>query len=84
VIAADTRATSGPIVADKVCNAEAGDRHVSNDENRIVKSSITLRPTSGVLVLVLLPTLNLLPPSPPPTLNFTHSPPGENLALQHA
>lgn len=61
-IAADTRATSGPIVADKVRTNLGGDANliiVSDTQTRIAKSSITSRLKSGAPVLVpqLIPNL---------------------------
>lgn len=81
VIAADTRATSGPIVADKVCGLQSSAHGQLTDvSHRTARSSITSPLRSGVLVPVPRQTLNSPPRSWPPTSNSTPSPPAANHA----
>jgi len=83
VIAADTRATSGPIVADKVLNFDRNITRASLINLRTVRSFITSLLRSGVQVPVLLPIQN----SPlllfHPTSNFTLSRQVASHASQH-
>jgi hypothetical protein len=82
VIAADTRATSGPIVADKVRRlAQALARAFTNTMYRTARSSTTSHLRSGVPVPVPQQTLNSPLPSWPPTSNSTPSPPAVSHAL---
>lgn len=84
VIAADTRATSGPIVADKVCNRHVA-RVVVSDQClmiifcRIVRSFTTSLPRSGALELVRPPTPNSPRLSYPPISSCMLSRPAANL-----
>ena len=82
VIAADTRATSGPIVADKNCEKVRASR-TSTCPRRTQSNhcrSTTSQITSDAAVQELQQTRNLLPRSSPRTWNCTHSLPAASLA----
>ena len=67
VIAADTRATSGPIVADKVRSLTAEHRTQADGISRTAKSYIILLHRFGAQALVLQRTPNSPPPLFPQT-----------------
>jgi len=69
VIAADTRATSGPIVADKVRSARARRRLLLTPHHRTARSCTTLPPRFGAPARVPLP----IPSSPRPSSQATLS-----------
>ena len=89
VIAADTRATSGPIVADKASQTQTAQLGITYNEpgsskiltvpHRIARNFITLPLKFGVREQVPLRIPNSPPPSSPPTLSYTPSPQAENL-----
>lgn len=83
VIAADTRATSGPIVADKVLDLDCNITRTSLTSLRTVRSFITSLLRSGVQVPVLLPIQNSPPLLFHPTSNFTLSPQVASHASRH-
>jgi hypothetical protein len=83
VIAADTRATSGSIVADKVGTKPLHVKTLSNPPIRTVRNSITLLQTFGVQVPVPLQTQNLPQPLQPPISNYMLSLPDENPVSKH-
>lgn len=79
VIAADTRATSGPIVADKVRGLRSNTHgQLTDTSHRTARSFTTSLLRSGVPVPVPRPTLSSPPRSWPPTSNSTPSPPAAN------
>jgi hypothetical protein len=81
VIAADTRATSGPIVADKVrCLRSNAYDQLTDTSHRTARSFITSPLRSGVPVPVPRPTLSSPLRSWPPTSNSTPSPLAANRA----
>ena len=86
-IAADTRATSGPIVADKVRANLGGDANltiVSDTQSRIAKNSITSRLKSGAPVPVRQLIPNLLRHLSLLNSSCTLCRPAASLALLHA
>jgi len=85
VIAADTRATSGPIVADKVRHV-SGYLHYQHVPNkpRTARSCTTSPPTSGAPAPAPPPTPSLPRPSSPRTSNCTPSRPAASPASSPA